>query len=325
MFMYHILALLAGTILDFFIGDPHGIWHPIVTIGKWIGRLDKILLGDKDLPVLSQKKRGYILVAAVILPVVIITAIIVWIAYKVNLYLGMTVEAILSCYCLAARSLITESKKVTDDYESKGIDEARKSLSMIVGRDTENLSIEKIIKAAVETVAENSSDGVIAPLIYLTIGGPVLGLTYKAINTMDSMVGYHNNRYEYFGTAAAHLDDAANYIPSRLTGLLAIAVSFKSLGFDRENARKIFRRDRYNHKSPNSAQSEAAFAGALGLQLGGPNYYFGKLVEKPTIGDALKEPEISDVERSHGLLRMMVYMCQIILVIILAIAYLISR
>ena len=318
MFLYHILALLMGTILDLIIGDPHGIWHPIIVIGKWINRLESLLLNTDTQDARKQRKRGFILVFLVLLPTFLIVTTIVVVSYKISFIFGIAVEAILSCYCLAGKSLIVESKKVLVEYEANGIEASRYALSMIVGRDTKDLPLDKIIRAAVETVAENSSDGCIAPLFYMIIGGPVLGLTYKAINTMDSMVGYHNDKYENFGFAAAKLDDIANFIPSRLTGLLTILASFKFLGFDRKNALRIFLRDRYNHKSPNSAQSEAAFAGALGLELGGPSYYFGKLVEKPTIGDGLHQIEAVDLYRAHRLLISMIIICQLILLIMLA-------
>ena len=323
MIVYHLIALILGTILDSIIGDPHGIYHPIITIGKWIGYLDRKLNKSSDSISLGKKKRyGYMLVVLVVAPVILVSALIVIISYGIHPIFGITLEAIISCYCLAKKSLIVESKKVITAYEQSGIEAARDALSMIVGRDTQDLEIESVIKATVETVAENSSDGVIAPLFYLFIGGPIAGLTYKAINTMDSMVGYHNEKYEEFGYAAAKLDDVANFIPSRLTGALTIFAADTSKEFDGINARKIFYRDRFNHKSPNSAQSEAAFAGALSLQLGGPSKYFGIMVDKPTIGDKIKAIDIGDVSRAHKLLNRMSLICQIMLVVILAIAIL---
>ena len=320
MFRYHILALLIGTILDFFIGDPHDWFHPIKVIGKWISTLEIVLLGNEIVLVEKEerKKRGVYLVLLVVAPTLLITLLIMYVCYSVSITLGVIVEAILSCYCLAHKSLYLESKAVVDAYCEGGLDKARYALSMIVGRDTKELDVTEIMKATIETIAENSSDGIIAPLFYLLIGGPVLGLSYKAINTMDSMVGYHNERYEDFGCPAAKLDDVANYIPSRLTGWLTVFTAKVFPGdFDGKNAKYIFMRDRLNHKSPNSAQSEAAFAGALGVQLGGGASYFGTFVEKPTIGDADKEIEISDVSRAHTLMRDMVFVCQLFLVLIL--------
>lgn len=206
------------------------------------------------------------------------------------------------CYqILAARSLQKESNLVYLALKNEGIEAARKAVSMIVGRDTENLDTEGVTKAAVETVAENTSDGVIAPLCYMFLGGAVLGFTYKAINTMDSMVGYKNETYQFFGTAAAKLDDIVNYIPARISAVLMI-VAVYVLGMNGKNAWKIFCRDRYNHKSPNSAQTESVMAGALGVQLAGDAWYFGKLYKKPTIGDSIRKIEIEDIRRSHRLM-----------------------
>lgn len=310
MLKYHALALMIGMILDICIGDPHGIWHPIVVIGKLISWLDTKLLGDKNVKQpcenvspANQRRRGRMLVVIVVMSTALATALITFTSYIVSPYLGIIIEAILSCYCLAGKSLIVESRAVVIAYKKNGIEAARKALSMIVGRDTTKLELPEIVRATVETVAENASDGVVAPFLYLFIGGPVLGLVYKAINTMDSMVGYHNERYEDFGRAAAHLDDVVNFVPSRITGLLTVlSACICGKDYDAKNAYCIFKRDRFNHKSPNSAQSEAAFAGALGLELGGNSYYFGKLVEKPTIGDPLRKIEIEDVARSHRLL-----------------------
>lgn len=321
MFRYHILALLIGTILDFFIGDPHSFWHPVKVIGNWISFLDRFFLGEDGLvlaPEEDRKKMGYFLVVLVVIPVFFVTAFLTFIFYKITPFFGVIFEAIVSCYCLAGKSLYEESKEVLLSYFDTGIEGARHALSMIVGRDTAELSLEEILKATIETIAENASDGVIAPFFYLFLFGPVGGMVYKAINTMDSMVGYHNDRYEEFGYAAANLDDYANFIPSRLTGLLVVFVSKYSPVFvSYKNAKYIFMRDRLNHKSPNSAQSEAAFAGALQLQLGGGASYFGKFVEKPTIGDADKNIEINDVRRAHELLFHMCLTCQIFLLILL--------
>jgi len=325
MLIYHLFALLSGMLLDLIIGDPHGIWHPIVFIGKWIAVLDRRLINDSDRNSSKEKARGYILVLLVVIPVVVITGGIVVASYYLNIYAGLIVEAILTCYCLCTRSLIVESGKVVTDYNEQGIEKARSSLSMIVGRDTKNLDIKGVLRAAIETVAENSSDGFVAPFMYLLLGGPILGLLYKAINTMDSMVGYKNDRYEYFGFAAAKLDDIANFIPSRISGLLAVAASFSFCGFNRKNAFAIFKRDRLNHKSPNSAQSESAFAGALSLRLGGPSYYFGKLVDKPYIGDDIKEIDIDDLFKAHKLLIFMEIICIIFVLLLLSTLFILKR
>lgn len=211
------------------------------------------------------------------------------------------IESFMCYQILAARSLQKESDLVYLALRDKGIEAARKAVSMIVGRDTESLDEEGVTKAAVETVAENTSDGVIAPLCYMILGRAVLGFTYKSINTMDSMVGYKNEKYQYFGTAAAKLDDVVNYIPARISALLMIIAAFVT-GMNGKNAWKIFLRDRYNHKSPNSAQTESVMAGALDIQLAGDAWYFGKLHKKPTIGDPIRTIEIEDIRRSHKLM-----------------------
>ena len=204
-------------------------------------------------------------------------------------------------YLLAARSLRTESMKVYGELKKNDLQGARRAVSMIVGRDTKTLDREGVTKAAVETVAENASDGVIAPLFYTALGGPVLGFLYKAVNTMDSMVGYKNEKYLYFGRAAARLDDLANFIPARISALFMIGAAFL-LGMNGRQAVKTYRRDRYKHKSPNSAHTEAVCAGALGIRLAGPASYFGKMVEKPYIGDALRPVEDEDIVRANRLL-----------------------
>lgn len=230
-----------------------------------------------------------------------VPAVILSVAYKYFWQLGLALESFWCYQIFATKSLKVESDRVYIALKDKGLEAGRKAVSMIVGRDTQNLTEEGVTKAAVETVAENTSDGVIAPLFYMLIGGAVLGFTYKAINTMDSMVGYKNDRYQWFGTAAAKLDDVVNFIPARVSAVLMIAASYLT-GMDGKNAARIFRRDRFNHKSPNSAQTEAVMAGALDVQLAGDAWYFGKLHKKPTIGDPVREMELLDIRRSHKLL-----------------------
>ena len=219
-----------------------------------------------------------------------VPAVILSVAYKYFWQLGLALESFWCYQILATKSLKVESDRVYIALKDKGLEAGRKAVSMIVGRDTQNL-----------TVAENTSDGVIAPLFYMLIGGAVLGFTYKAINTMDSMVGYKNDKYQWFGTAAAKLDDVVNFIPARVSAVLMILAAYLT-GMDGKNAACIFRRDRFNHKSPNSAQTEAVMAGALDVQLAGDAWYFGKLHKKPTIGDPVREMELLDIRRSHKLL-----------------------
>ena len=293
------------------VGDPHGIPHPIVWIGKLIAKLDKTLLGEIPLEKAdpytrdraSERRKGILLVLLVVTITAALTAAAVAVACLAGPLAGVAVEAILTCYLLAQTSLRRESMKVYHELKEGTLDSARKAVSMIVGRDTQVLDETGVTKAAVETVAENFSDGVIAPMLYAAIGGPVLGLTYKAINTMDSMVGYKNDRYMWFGTAAARLDDVANYIPARLSALLLIAASaISGRNYDAGRAYRIWKRDRFNHKSPNAAQTESAAAGSLGLQLAGDAQYFGKTVRKPFIGDKVREIEAEDIVRVNCLM-----------------------
>ena len=228
---------------------------------------------------------------------------ILFFAYRLNYFFGIAIESVICYFMLAAKSLKQAGMSVYKPLKNGDVDGARKSVSMIVGRDTESLDDIGITKAAVETVAENTSDGVIAPLIYMAIGGGVLGCVYKAINTMDSMVGYKNERYINFGRFAAKLDDIANYIPSRISAYLMIFAS-KIMGCNSRNAYRIFKRDSRNHASPNSAQTESVVAGALEIQLAGDAYYFGKLYKKPFIGDSIKPIKYDNIADSIKLMYM---------------------
>ena len=294
------IAIVCGYVLDLIIGDPHWLYHPVRLIGKLISWLESILLKE-EYSQAKKYKRGIVL--AVLIPLItgIITAGILAVCYYINIVLGCVVETIMCYQILAVKSLKTESMKVYDRLKNGTLDEARYAVSMIVGRDTQSLTEEGVTKAAVETVAENSSDGIIAPMFYMAIGGVWLMFLYKGINTMDSMLGYKNDKYLYFGRCAAKLDDVANFIPARISGWLMVAATV-FVKMDTKNAAKIYRRDRRNHASPNSAQTEAAMAGALDIQLAGNAYYFGKLYEKPTIGDAIRPVEVEDIRRSNRLL-----------------------
>lgn len=301
MFRYSILACTIGFVLDLIIGDPHWMYHPI----RFVGNL--IMLIEKLLRKIFPDTKGGLLFAGVLL-VILVSGIstgvvfgIVYLAYGINVYVGIAVESILSYFILATKSLKTESMKVYDKIAVHDLEGGRKAVAMIVGRDTAALDEKGVIKAAVETVAENLSDGVIAPMIFLLIGGSVFGTFYKSINTMDSMVGYKNDKYIYFGRAAAKLDDVVNYIPARISALMLIigsAVCKK----DYKNAWKIFKRDRYNHLSPNSAQTESVCAGALRIRLAGDAYYFGKLVKKPYIGDDLEPVRVENIREINDMM-----------------------
>ena len=294
-------AVLGGFVLDTLFGDPPWLPHPVVLMGKAISALEKRLRAR-----LPQTPQGELLGGAVVaftLPVgtFLLTGLVCLGAAKLSPWLGLAVQMFWCGQALAAKGLAQESTNVYRALIKPDLPAARKAVSRIVGRDTQNLTLEGVTKAAVETVAENASDGVIAPLLYMLLGGAPLALTYKAINTMDSMLGYKNEKYLYFGRAAAKLDDAANYLPSRLAGLLWCAAAALT-GNSPKGAWRIWRRDRRNHASPNSAQTESACAGALGVQLAGPAYYFGEYYDKPTIGDALRPVEPKDILRADRMM-----------------------
>lgn len=295
----NILILLFGAVvLDLLIGDPSWIPHPVVLIGKLISKAETLL--RKAFPA-KLRFAGKILAVTIPLFTLAVTFLLLWVCYQINPLFGLTVEIFLGSLTLAAKSLKKESMKVYEQLEKGDLPKARYAVSMIVGRDTQNLDETGVTKAAVETVAENTSDGIITPMFYLAIGGTPLAMCYKAINTLDSMVGYKNEKYIDFGRASAKLDDAANFIPARIAGVLMVISAYLT-GMDGKNAWKIFRRDGRNHASPNSAQTEAACAGALQVQLAGNAYYFGKLFEKPTIGDPIRPVEVQDISRANRLM-----------------------
>ncbi len=296
-----ILAVALGFVLDLLIGDPHWLYHPIRLVGALISALEKLLRG-----VFPNNKNGELTAGVFLLALTAgITTGCAWgllyLAGRIHPWVRFVLETVMCYQLLATKALKDETMKVYTALSQGDLKQARYAVSMVVGRDTEVLDETGVTKAAVETVAENASDGVIAPLLFLAIGGAPLGFFYKAVNTMDSMVGYKNDKYLYFGRAAARFDDVLNYIPARLSGaLMSAAASF--CGLDAGNAWKIFLRDRRNHSSPNSAHTEAAAAGALHIQLAGNAYYFGKLYEKPTIGDPDRPVEYEDIRRVNRLL-----------------------
>ena len=299
--MMTVWAVLGGFVLDALFGDPAWLPHPVVYMGKAISKLEKFLR-----PRLPKTPQGELLGGAIVafcLPVgtFLLTGLVCWGAARLHPLLGLAVQMFWCGQALAARGLVQESANVYKELKKPDLPGARKAVSRIVGRDTAELTAEGVTKAAVETVAENASDGVIAPLLYMLIGGAPLALTYKAINTMDSMLGYKNEKYLYFGRVPAKLDDVANYIPSRLAGLLWVAAAALT-GNDAKGAWRIWRRDRRRHASPNSAQTESACAGALGVQLAGPAYYFGQYYPKLTIGDALRPIEPEDILRANRMM-----------------------
>ncbi len=297
----HLLALLIGFCLDLLLGDPHWAPHPVRAIGALIAGLEKGLRRLFPKSPAGELTGGVVLVVLTLAIPTGLTVLLLWACRLVNPWLALAVESLLSYQLLATKSLAAESRKVYDALKTGDLDKARYAVSMIVGRDTASLDEAGVARAAVETVAENASDGVIAPLIFLAIGGAPLGMFYKAANTMDSMVGYKNDKYLYFGRAAARFDDILNFFPARIAGVL-MCLGSTAAGYDGKNAWRVFKRDRKKHKSPNSAHTEAACAGALQLRLAGPNFYFGKLVEKPYIGDDQRPIEALDILRSGRIL-----------------------
>lgn len=322
---YHIFAFIAGFVLDLLIGDPHFIPHPVRLIGSLISFCDKRLNCDAGYNISEKKlnlikyKRGMLLAFTVIFATFAISVIIIVAAYSINLYAGVIAEAVMTWQILATKCLRVESMRVYDALRTDGVDAGRRSVSMIVGRDTSVLDAAGVTRAAVETIAENTSDGVIAPMLYTAIGGPVLGFVYKAVNTMDSMLGYKNDKYMYFGRFAARLDDVVNFIPARISAYLMIAAAFiGGRQFDGKNAYRIFKRDRFNHASPNSAQTESVCAGALRVQLAGDAVYFGKLVKKKYIGDGLREIEYEDIKRANRLMYITAFLCELLSVAVMS-------
>ena len=312
-------AIVAGFILDLIFGDPHWLPHPICLIGNLIGFLEKNLRR-----LLAPGKTALLLGGALMVVIVIslsfaVPYAVLMLAEQVNPWLRFALETIMFYQIFATKCLRDESMKVYTALHNNDLEDARVKLSWIVGRDTKELTTEEVTKGAVETVAENTADGIIAPMFYMFIGGAPLAFLYKGINTMDSMVGYKNDKFLYFGRCAAKLDDVANFIPARITGILMILASY-FLNMNAAGAWKMFWRDRYNHLSPNSAMTESVTAGALNIQLGGDHYYFGKLVHKDTIGDNIRPVEAEDIVAVNNLL----YMTAVISLLLFSLVYLVN-
>lgn len=291
------LPMLVGFVIDFFIGDPYNFPHPIRAIGTLIAKLEKFVRSRFK----NLRRGGTFLALTVLIVSTLIPLAVLFVCYKINIFFGLAVESVMCWQLVAARCLQKESMKVCHAVEEKNIEKARQAVSMIVGRDTDVLDETGIVKAAVETVAENTSDGVTAPIMYIALGGAPLGFFYKAANTMDSMIGYTNEKYIDIGRFAAKLDDVLNFIPSRLTALMMILSAYM-LGADGKNAARIWKRDRRKHASPNSAQTESVCAGALDIRLAGDAYYFGELHKKEFIGDDIRTPESEDIRRANRLM-----------------------
>ena len=315
---YHVLAFGVGFLLDQLFGDPYFLPHPIRGIGWLIAKAEKMLRSgspQENSPEreAAERRQGKLLVVIVLLLTGMLAALILSGAYVIHPNLGMVIEAVMTYQILAARCLQVESSKVWKQLNAGSLEGARKAVSMIVGRDTEHLTEEGVAKAAIETVAENTSDGVIAPMLYTALGGPVLGFLYKAVNTMDSMVGYKNEKYLYFGRAAAKLDDVVNFLPARISALLMIGAAFISgKRYSGKQAWRIWRRDNRKHASPNSAQTETVCAGALGIRLAGDASYFGKVVKKPYIGDPTRAVEPEDIRKTNRLMNRTAWICELL-------------
>lgn len=322
-----VIDIIIGFILDLIFGDPYFMPHPIRFIGNLVRKTESTLRGlEKRYPlkfIQSKDKRekicGGMLWIIVVFTTFLSIFLILFLCHKVNNILFHMVNIYFIYSSLAAKCLAFEGKKIYKSLEAKDLKQSRINLSYIVGRETLNLSEEEIIKATVETISENTVDGIISPLLYGVVGGifgiaAPLAYAYKAINTLDSMVGYKNDKYLNYGFVSAKIDDLANYIPARITGLTMVLSAF-ILRLNYKNSFKILVRDRRNHKSPNCAYPESAIAGALGLELGGSHIYFGKLVEKPTIGDEIRKPINNDIILSCKVM----YVTAIILLIIFTI------
>lgn len=297
-----ITVLLPGVVLDWLLGDPHWMPHPVRWMGRAIAWLEGVLRRAFPRTPAGERLAGALL--ALLIPLAFGGGSWLLLEGLRGLFpcLAWLVEVWFTYQLLAARALQRESMAVCPPLAAGDLAGAREAVSRIVGRDTQQLDEAGVVKAAVETVAENTSDGVTAPLLFLALGGLPLGMVYKAVNTMDSMVGYRNERYCWFGTAAARLDDVLNWIPARLSGLLMCLAAALLPGCSGQRALRVFVRDRKKHSSPNSAHTETACAGALGVRLAGDAWYFGKKVSKPTIGDDLRPVERADVARACRLM-----------------------
>lgn len=299
--MIHLLALVLGFCIDLIFGDPHSIPHPVVLIGRLISAMEKLVRKIFPKTVRGENMAGGVLWFLVVLISTAVSLGILYLGYKISPWLGLALESIMCWQILATKSLKVESMKVYTALKAGDPEEYRRAVSMIVGRDTAALDDRAVARAAVETVAENTSDGIIAPMLYLAIGGAPLGFFYKAVNTMDSMLGYVEMPYKNIGLVPAKMDDFFNFLPARLSALLMLLTGWLE-GLDGKQGWRIWRRDRRNHASPNSAQTESVCAGLLGLRLAGDAYYHGVLHKKPYIGDPVREIEYEDIPRACRLL-----------------------
>lgn len=294
--IYTELAIVCGFFIDLLVGDPRWLVHPVVIMGKCIVFLEKKLRAVFPKTADGEFKAGAVMALIMVIGTLGITAALSYICFRIHIIMFFVFQTIMCWQAIAVRDLKVESMDVYKYLEPDlNIEMARKQVSRIVGRDTECLDVIGVTKAVIETIAENFSDGIVCPLFYMMIGGGPLAMTYKAVNTMDSMVGYKNERYMHFGTFAARMDDVFGYIPSRLAALFWIMAAFMT-GNDWRNSYRIWRRDNRKSPSPNSAQTESACAGSLGVELLGPAYYFGELHDKKTIGDPTRPVVPGDIK-----------------------------
>lgn len=322
--LHSTIAIAIAFALDMLLGDPHRMPHIIRAVGWSISSLENHARMLHPRTPHGQKAAGVLFAVAIAGLWGGLALMALQLVYSLNVYAGIAVEAAICYQLLAAKSLKDESMKVYHSLKQGDLEQARRDVSMIVGRDTDALNEQGVTKAAVETVAENCSDGVIAPLFYMLLGGAVAGIVYKAVNTMDSMVGYKNERYKDFGWCAAQLDDVLNFIPARLAGLIMVAAAGLT-GLDAANAMRIYKRDRRNHASPNSAHTEAACAGALNIQLAGDACYFGQLHQKPTIGDANRAVQAEDIRLANKLMYASAWIMLALVLAVRVIAILVVR
>lgn len=296
------LVIVSAYLLDIVVGDPEFLPHSAHPV-RWMGRLIDFL--ERALTRFTGNGRlaGVLLAIIVLASVLAVSGGLMYLAYGLSTAVFLLVSIYLGWSVLSVKSLGKEASGVMESLKRDELNTARHRLSRIVGRDTEGLARQDVIRAVVETVSENTSDGVVAPLFYLALGGPVLAVTYKAINTLDSMVGYKNSRYRELGWFSARLDDWANYVPARITAALMV-VSSRFLGLDSKRAFQVLKTDGRLHASPNAGLPQAAVAGALGIRLGGPASYFGEVHEKPYIGQGTMEVEEPMVEATLGVMRL---------------------
>ena len=295
----NILALLVGALLDLIVGDPEWFYHPVRLIGKYIAFAERRAKRDDPPPAVLRRRAVWVATSTVLLTALATAALLALLA-RWGFWPRFVGMALVSWTCLSARNLADEAEGVRRAL-GESLAAGRTRVGRIVGRDTANLSRDEIIRATIETVAENLSDGVISPMLWLALGGPVLGMAFKAASTLDSMIGYLDEKYRDVGWFAAKADDVWNFLPARITAALLCAAAYL-LRLDGPGAVRTVKRDHANHLSPNCAWSESAAAGALGVQLGGDHEYFGKVVRKPTIGNDIRPPEGEDIRRMNALM-----------------------